>query len=76
LKPNSTAVAGENVKNVVWDITKLGDGLLDYNLNEGFKTDAIEIKCGEGWVNPERAVAARRELSFDQAFHFYVDYLH
>jgi hypothetical protein len=48
LKPNSTAVAGENVKNVVWDITKLGDGLLDYNLNEGFKTDAIEIKCGEG----------------------------
>jgi len=35
-------------------MTKLEVGMLDYDLKQGFKTDAIDIECGEGWVNPAR----------------------
>ena len=53
----------EGIKNVVWDMTKLEGGLLDYDLNQGFKTQVIEFKCGEGWVNP-----GYKGQSFTEAF--------
>ena len=65
---NVTGLGG--IENVIWDITKLEGGLLDYDLNEGFKTDAIELKCGEeGWENPERKGAPwNMEGTFAEAF--------
>ena len=48
---NMTLFNEERIQNVVWDMTKLGGGLLDSDLKEGFKTKVIEFECGEGWVN-------------------------
>jgi hypothetical protein len=64
---NMTLIKEEGIENVVWDMTKLEGGLLDYNLKEGFTTKVIEFKCGEGWANPERK-AWNKEGSFAEVF--------
>jgi hypothetical protein len=53
---------------VIWDITKLEVGLLDYDLKEGFKTDAIKFDCGEGWVNPDMESLGYEAWTFAEAF--------
>ena len=66
---NMTLFNEEGIENVVWDMTKLEGGLLDYDLKEGFKTKVIEFKCGEGWANPERkAKPWNKEGSFAESF--------
>ena len=54
LQCDITVIGGNGIENVNWDMTKLEVGMLDYDLKQGFKTDAIDIECGEGWVNPAR----------------------
>jgi hypothetical protein len=67
LQCNIIVTGEKGLDKVIWDMTKLEAGLLDYDLKEGFKTDAIKFECGEGWVNPERD-SQGSSVTFAQAF--------
>jgi len=45
-------VVGEgDLGNLVWDVTNGQEGLLDQDLEEGFKSDAMKIECDPIWVD-------------------------
>jgi hypothetical protein len=68
LQCNITVTGRGGIANVIRDMTKLEAGLLDYDMKEGFKTDAITFDCGEGWVNPERESHGDEAVTFAEAF--------
>ena len=48
-----TVVGEGDLGNVIWDVSRAEEGLLGYNLELGFKSDAIQFECDDYWENDE-----------------------
>jgi hypothetical protein len=47
---NLTVFGEGDLGNLIWDVTRGQKGLLGYNMEEGFESEAIKIECDPIWA--------------------------